>query len=58
MLVALERSAMTRQFAELPARVMYHVHTQPQLMLKGSQEWHLWTVLQSMNSPLSKRDKT
>ena len=57
MLVALERSAVTRQFAELPARVMYHVHTQPQLMLKRSQKWHLRTALQNINSPLTKRDK-
>lgn len=57
MLVALERSAVTRQLAELPARAMYHVHRQPQLMLKGSQKWHLWTALQNINSPFSKREK-
>lgn len=57
MLVALERSAVTRQFAELPARVLCHVHMPPQLMLKGPQKWHLGTTLQNSNSPLSKRDK-
>lgn len=58
MLVASERSVVTRPLAELLARVMrYHVHTRPQLMLERSQKRHLWTALQNMCSPLNKRDK-
>lgn len=57
MLVASGRSAVTRRFAELLARVTYPVHTQPRLMPKASQGWHLGTTLQNSNSPLSKRDE-
>lgn len=39
MLVASERSVVTRPFTKLPAGVMmYRVH-QPRLMLEGSQKW-------------------
>lgn len=58
MLVALERSVVTRPFTKLPAGVMmYRVHAQPRLMLEGSQKWRLWTELQNIRSPLNKRDK-
>lgn len=52
MLVASESSVVTwnlqRSWPE-----MCHAHTEPQMILGGSQKWNLWTVLQNMNSTFS-----
>lgn len=56
MLVASESSVVTRNLqTSWPG--MCHAHTEPQMILGGSQRWHLWTALQNMNSPFSERDE-
>lgn len=56
MLVASESSVVTwnlqRSWPE-----MCHAHTEPQMILGGSQKWNLWTVLQNMNSTFSETDE-